>query len=494
MSLKLTREEILAVYAQGPAAVVALVTMLLEQIAALEARVSALEAQVGKDSHNSAKPPSSDRVRDPARRPRSLRGHSGRRPGGQAGHDGTTLRCRATPDAIVTHVPTHCDMCGCSLPVALHAVREVSAERRQVFDLTRPRLVVTEHRVVDQQCRRCGAWTRGAFPEDVRATVQYGPELAALAVYLTTQQLLPVARASELLSHLAAQPVSAATVLAAEARAATALAPVRAALQAALLRAPVLGVDDTSVFVTREPWALYTASTPRLTAYRVLRFRGRRAYDAIDLLPHYHGTVVHDGAQSFGTVPAPAPYPCQHALCGVHLLRELTWLAEEYHLSWAQQLKQHFLRMKRTVDRAKAAGRSALARTTRARYRRQYAALLATGEAAEPPPTRRPGHTRGRLYRTPAARLLLRLRRDADWVLRFLDDFAVPFDNNDAERDLRMMKVEQKISGGFRTPAGATRFATIRSYLNTARKQGHTALDALRALFAGHPIMPALPE
>jgi transposase len=205
---------------------------------------------------------------------------------------------------------------------------------------------------------------------------------------------------------------------------------------------------------------------------------------------------LHNGYQAFGTAPAPR-YACRHALCGVHLLRELTFLAEEYGLRWAAALKRSLLTMKGAVARAKAAGRTALARATRARYRRRYAALLAEGEAAErahsSPPTRA-GPTKGKLKRTPAGRLLVRLRRDGAWVLRFLEDFAVPFDNNEAERDLRMMKVEQKISGGFRTPRGATTFATLRSYVVTARKQGRDALSALRDLFAGHPFMPALPE
>lgn len=486
----MTREEILAVYREGPEAVVALVAMLLERIATLEARVSALEARLAQDSHNSAMPPS----RDPVRRPRSLRGQSGKPPGGQPGHGGRTLALRATPDAAVTHAPAHCHACGAAFRGMPNA-EDVSAERRQVFDLAPPRLVVTEHRVLDRRCPACGVWTRGAFPTGVRSTAQYGPEVHALAVYLTTQQLLPVARAAEMLRHLTGQPVSGATVLAAERRAAAALAPVTARIRAGLLRAPVLGVDETSVFVARRGWWLHVACTPTLTHYTVLPRRGRAAYAAIGLLPGFTGTVVHDGCPAFGTAPAPAPaYPCRHALCGVHLLRELTFLVEEYHLPWAARLKRWLLAMKAAVARAKAAGARALSPATLARYRRRYAALVAEGAAAEPPPLRRPGTTRGKLARTPAARLLLRLERDQPWVLRFLEDFAVPFDNNEAERDLRMMKVEQKISGGFRTAPGATAFATLRSYVVTARKQGRTALDALRTLFTGHPFLPAVPE
>jgi transposase len=482
----MTREEILAVYAQGPEAVVTLVTMLLERLAHVEARLAAVEAQLAKDSHTSGKPPSSD----PVRRPRSLREQSGKRPGGQPGHEGTTLGLRAMPDVVLTHAPAQCHACGTALPAV--ASTAAGVERRQVFDLTPPRLVVAEHRAVEAQCPACGAWTRGAFPPDVRTTAQYGPELQALAVYLTTQQLLPVARASEMLTHLTGQPVSVATVLAAEQRAAAALAPVIAHIHTGLLRSPVLGVDETGVFIGRRQWWLHTASTPTLTHYAVHPQRGRTAHAAIGLVPAFRGTVVHDGFQAYGTADTPT-YACRHALCGVHLLRELTFLAEEYHLRWAAALKRSLLTMKAAVRRATAAGQPALNRATLGRYRRRYAALLAEGEAAEPPPTRT-GPTKGKRKRTPAGRLLFRLRRDRTWVLRFLEDFAVPFDNNEAERDLRMMKVEQKVSGGFRTPTGATTFCTLRGYVVTARKQGRAALDALRDLFTGHPFIPAVPE
>jgi len=486
----MTREEILAVYAQGPEAVVTLVTMLLERLAHVEARLAAVEAQLAKDSHTSGKPPSSD----PVRRPRSLREQSGKRPGGQPGHEGTTLGLRATPDVVLTPAPAQCHACGTALPAAA-VDAAAGVERRQVFDLTPPRLVVAEHRAVEAQCPACGAWTWGACPPDVRTTAQSGPELQALAVYLTTQQLLPVARASEMLAHLTGQPVSVATVLAAEQRAAAALTPVMAHIRTGLLRRPVLGVDETGVFISRRQWWLHPASTPTLTHYTVHPVhpqRGRSAHAAIGILPAFRGTAVHDGFQAYGTADAPT-YAGRHALYGVHLLRELTFLAEEYHRRWAAALKRSLLTRKAAVARATAAGRSTLDRATLRRYWRRYATLLAEGEAAEPPPTR-VGPTKGKLKRTPAGRLLFRLRRDRTWVRRFLEDVAVPFDNNEAERNLRMMKVEQKVSGGFRTPTGAATFCTLRGYVVTARKQGRTALDALRDLFAGHPLTPAVPE
>ncbi|HKG92225.1 MAG TPA: IS66 family transposase [Gemmatimonadaceae bacterium] len=482
--LVITREEVLAVYAQGPEAVVSLVLTLVERINALEARVAALEAERAKDSRTSSKPPSGDVVR----RPRSLRGKSGKRPGGQPGHDGHTLALRAEPDRVIEHAPAACAGCGAALPGRQGAGRRlVPGERRQVFELPPVRLTCTEHRLLEQRCPACGTWTPGRFPAAARTTAQYGPGLLGLGVYLTTQHLLPVARAAEVLAALTGRRVSPATLVAAEARGASALAPVMQRIRAGLTRAPVIHVDETGFFIAgRRQW-LHTVSTPALTYYTPHAKRGCGAHDAIGLLPAYAGTAVHDCYDSYFT------YPCRHALCVVHLLRELTFFAEEHGARWAAALKRSLLAMKRGVARARAAGRAALERRTRRRYEGRYDALLAAGEAAQPPPRARTDHG-GRPRRTPAGNLLVRLRRHRAAVLRFLDDFAVPFDNSEAERDLRMMKVEQKVSGGFRTPHGAQTFCTLRGYVATARKQGGSALDALRELFAGHPFIPAVPE
>jgi transposase len=498
-------------YALGPGAVVALVLTLLgryeqaveaevdalraafeARLAALAADVAALKAATAKDSHNSSTPPSGDVTRR-GRRPRSLRGQSGKRSGGQPGHPGTTLALRAEPDALHTHAPAACAHCGYAFPAAVAAVA-VPGERRQVFDLPALTLVCTEHRLAECRCPGCGAWARGAFPPEARATVQYGPGVLALGVALTAQHLIPVARAAEILSTVAGQRISPATLLTAEARTAAAVAPVVARIHAGLARAPVLQCDETGFFVVegRGPavsWWLHVACTRSLTYYHAHRRRGRAAFAAIGLLPTYPGTVVHDGLESYRA----AAYPCRHALCGAHLLRELTFLAEDCGARWAAAFKRSLRAMKHAADRARAAGAAALDRATRRRYRRRYAALLAAGEAAEPPPAHAPGRTRGRYRRTPGAQLLHRLRRDEDAVLRFLEDLTVPFDNSEAERDLRMMKVEQKVSGGFRTPDGAHRFCTLRSYLVTARKQGVAALDALRHALTGQPFQPAIP-
>jgi len=478
-SAVLTREEILAVYAQGPEAVVALITALCAQLARATAT----------DSHNSGRPPSTDVTRC-GRTPKSLRRRSGRRPGGQPGHRGATLAPRELPDAVILHAPPACDACGHVFAVDAPPGVALPAERRQVFDLPPLHLVCTEHQVTERPCPHCGAVTRGRFPGEARTVVQYGPGVLAAGVALTAQHLLPVQRAADVLAALTGQRISPATLLAAERRIVDVLAPVLAHIRAGLAGSPVLHFDETGFFVATERHWLHVACTPTLTLYTAHPKRGTAAHDAIGLLPTYAGTAVHDGYASYPTYRG-----CQHALCGVHLLRELTYLAEEDRAPatrrWAAAFRRTLETMRRATVAARAAGQASLDVSTRRRYRRRYAALLARGEAAEPPPTRvRP---RGRPRRSLGAQLLYRLRRDQDAVLRFLDDLAVPFDNSEAERDLRMMKVEQKVSGGFRTLVGAAAFCALRSYLVTARKQGVGALTALRDALAGAPFRPAVP-
>jgi len=482
--LVMTREDVLAVYAQGPDAVVTVVLALVGQVNALEARVAALEAARAQDSHNSGKPPSTDVTRA-GRAPKSLRGTSGKAPGGQPGHPGTTLALRAAPDVVHAHAPEACGRCGAAFEAAAPCAL-VPGERRQVFELPPLRLVCTEHRLAERACAGCGAVSRGAYPPAARSTVQYGPGVLALGVYLTAQHLLPVARAAEVLGALVGQRVSPATLAAAEARGAAALAPVAARVRAGLAASPVVHLDETGFFVAAERWWLHVVCTPTLTHYVAHAKRGTEAHAAVGLLPTYAGTAVHDGYASYFTHRG-----CAHALCGVHLLRELTFLAEECGARWAAALTRSLLTMKRAADAARAAGHAALPRPALARYRRRYAALLAAGDAAEPPPAR--AHPRGRPRRSPGAQLLYRLRRDRDAVLRFLTDLRVPFDHSEAERDLRMMKVEQKVSGGFRTPQGVHTFCTLRGYLSTARKQGQSALGVLRSLLTGQPFIPAVP-
>lgn len=482
----LSRDEILALYQAGPEAMVALVEQLLatqalleQQATALTARVTELETRLQQDSHNSHQPPSSD---GPAKRPRprSLRRRSGKKSGGQAGHPGMTLALRATPDVVIPHLPAVCAGCGAALADAV----EVGRERRQVIDLPAPRPEVTEHQAVQKACPRCQVVTSATFPAAVTQPMQYGPRAKAIAVYLQTYQLLPYERTVEALTDLFGIAPSEGTLTSAQQWASTQLAPVEQAICAALQQAPIVHVDETGIRVAGRTAWVHVLSTATLTFYAHHAKRGREAIAAISVLLHCAGRRVHDAWAAYLQLPG------QYALCNAHLLRELIGLHEVTGQTWLDALCHLLLNMKTAVETARIAGQTALTVRQRAGYEAAYTRWLNVGLAANPPSP--PTGQRGRPKQTPARNLLERLHTQRAAILAFLHDFAVPFDNNQAERDLRMLKVKQKVSGCFRSPAGADYFCRIRGYISTLRKQEYSILEGLTSVFTGQPYMPHL--
>jgi transposase len=318
----------------------AVVAQQREQIATLLERLGELEARLAKDSHNSGKPPSSDGL---GRKTRSLRKRSGKKPGGQLGHRGETLRLVAA-DEIVAHQAVICVQC--QTPLADAPV--VARERRQVYDLPVARLQIRERQALHVRCPICQHVSAGVFPTEAASRAQYGPRLRALAVYLVEQQLVPYARVRTLLVDLFDAHVSLGTLVRWVRQAAQTLAPVEEQLIAALQRAAVLHSDETGVRrAGRLAWA-HVASTSRLTHYAIHAKRGREATDAIGILPNYQGVSVHDGWTPYQTYTR-----CRHALCNIHHLRELTFLEEQQHQSWATDLKALLLELKHAVEQAR---------------------------------------------------------------------------------------------------------------------------------------------
>ncbi|MGH6819500.1 MAG: IS66 family transposase [Methylocella sp.] len=444
---------------------IALISALRAENAALKARIVELERRLGLDSSNSSKPPSSDGLKRPGR-VRSLREGSGKKPGGQKGHKGETLRQAADPDEIIGHYPSTC--CECGAP--LEPETSVGHGARQVFDLPKPQpLVVTEHRAHDCRCTACGARTRAAFPEGVNAPAQYGARIAAFVVYLLHYQLLPEDRLAELMADLFGVKLSAATIANMNRACALRVRGFVETIRDLVAGAPVKHMDETGFRIGGKTQWLHVASTALLTFYRVCAKRG-------SLLANVVGVVVHDHWKPYYTMQG-----VRHALCNAHHLRELKALVEIEKEDWARKMQ---ILLRRACHAANLARERCVPLKPRLalRLERRYDAILAEGLAfheAQPPLARGGGNHRGREPRRTGHNLLLRLATRKDDTVRFLHDAAVPFTNNQAERDGRMMKLRQKISGGFRSLEGASDFATVRSFLSTAKKQGWKIIDAL---------------
>jgi transposase len=452
----------------------ALIGSLYAHVVELEVKVSELQGRLALNSQNSSKPPASDGYRKPPPKPKSLR-ESGKNPsGGQPGHPGHTLEKSEHPDHIITHAPSaNCTACGATLPEG------TVVETRQVFDLPPLRYEVTEHQVVETTCT-CGQCQRGEFPQDVTAPVQYGPLVKAAAVHLTQHHMLPAQRTAAIMGDLCGLPLSDATVLAAVAKAAALLEPTVAAIGQAIIASPVVNADETGMRVDSKLAWLHVLATTLLTWMGVHPKRGSAAFDAFGLLANFVGTLVHDGWKSYRDLA------CVHALCNAHHLRELTYLFEEMQQPWAKQLIDMLVAACHEV--AVAGGPLTTERIVY--FRALYWEIIVAGEAANPrvPPSGK----RGRTPQSKAVNLLERLRIYADDVLRFMTDPGVPFTNNLAEQPIRMPKVKLKVAGCFRTFAGAQSFCTIRSYLDTMRKQGVNPFLALVQTFQRNVPQPRL--
>jgi transposase len=446
---------------------------LLREVRALRRQVKELKARLALNSRNSSKPPSSDGLAKPV--PKSLRQKTGRRPGGQPGHAGRTLRPVAHPDHVQVHGLDRCP-CGQCGGRSLRHQPLLGYEQRQVFELPQQPLEVTEHQAEIKCCPLSGCVVTAAFPEGVSAPAQYGRRFKAQMVYLNVEHFIPYTRLTRLCQDLYGQPLSEATVVAANQRTYEQLAPFERRVSYLLPQAPVNGCDESGLRVAKRLHWLHVVSNPALTFYGVHAKRGTEAMDEFGILPQCRNWLIHDHWKPYFTYAQ-----CLHGLCNEHHLRELKFLAEEQQENWAAQMSRLLCD---SLERRRRQG--VLAEPQFRRLRAQYRAILAQGRRRHPRPE-------GRGSQSKAANLLNRLEEFELSVLAFTIFEEVPFTNNGAERDLRMEKTKQKVSGCFRTLHGARVFARIRSYISTCRKQGRNILEDLQRAIVGKPFMPASP-
>jgi len=463
------REEIEKIYDLGKDAVVDLILQLVD-------RIEKLEAQLKKNSNNSSKPPSSDGLKR-KNKTRSQRKRSGKSPGGQKGHEGKNLEMTDSPDETIVLPVNICSCCGESLI----NVKAKGFDRRQKSDIPKITIHTTEYQAEIKDCGNCGTRNRADFPEEITHKNQYGNHLRAIAVYFRNYELIPVERSAEIFEDIFGVPLSEGTIVNTTKRCAGSLTGFHDWVLEKLIHSALVHFDETGVNIEGKLHWLHSAGTSLLTSYLVHKKRGSDAFDAMGILPVFKGRAVHDHWQSY------FKYDCAHSLCNAHHLRELTFVYEYYKQQWAKKMIDFLCELKENVDRIKMNSPS-LESDQIKRYERKYKRILSEGFEANPLPDNYVSGKRGRKLKGKIISLLERLRDFQKETLAFMYDFNVPFDNNLAERDIRMVKVQQKISGLFRTFCGAEQFCLIRSFISTVKKQNFSVIDALEKILDGEQV------
>lgn len=478
------REAARIIYQSGEEVTVSCLCAQVEQIRSfyqtisqLEKHIHSLEARLAQTSRNSSKPPSSDGFHKPC--PKSLKPKTNRKSGGQKGHPGHTLRMVDDPDERVVHTLENCGRCGSALKNA----PILDTEKRQVFDLPPIRAHVTEHQVHTKRCPRCNHRNEAEFPKDVRSPVQYGNRVRSIIIYLKTYQLLPFKRTTLLFRDLFGIALSEGTLANTTESGSERTTEALTQISEEIIRSSVAHFDETGCRVKGKLNWLHVASTAKWTYYGMHPRRGRVAMDAIGILPEFKGRAVHDAFVSYDQ------YKVKHALCNAHHLRELTYVHEVESQEWARNMKDLLIDIKESVEVTKRAGAHYLPEDQAQLFENNYQLLLDVGYGHNPLGERIDKHKRGCMKKTKARNLIERLDKRRHDALAFMHDFQVPFDNNLAERDIRMMKIQQKISGTFRSDGGAEDFCRIRSYISSAMKNSVGVMDAISGLLADKPYL-----
>jgi transposase len=437
----------------------------------LNERLKRQDERLKRHSQNSSKPPSADQyARQP--KPQSERKKSGKKPGGQPGHKGITLQPTEEPDIIKNYGIDQCESCAHDLSniQATHTVR-------QEIDIPPVKPIITEHHIASKTCPQCKK-TSTVGPAHLTQAIQYGQRVKTLASYLHYDQLIPLQRIQNMFADVFSLSMSEGTIVNMHEELFRNLVTNEVATHEQLLQNHSLHFDETGVFINGKLHWLHSASANAATAYFVHHNRGAKAIDAFNILPRFTGVAVHDHWKSYFTYDQ-----AKHSLCNAHHLRELRGIFENYHQPWAQEMRQHLLRINQSVADAKVAFQADLPKDLLEGFSQVYDAILRN--ALPQIPIVKSSGKRGKAKQHPAKNLHDRLTQYKTDTLRFMYDLKVPFTNNQAESDIRMTKVKQKISGGFRNINGAHRFCRIRGFISTSRKQGLNVFKSLETVARG---------
>jgi len=445
--------------------------------AELKDRVKFLENKLSLNSQNSSKPPSSDGF---VKMTSTLRKSSEKKAGGQKGNKGKSLNMVEIPDIIEPYPVNQCNYCGNDLS----KVESIQTKKRQVFDIPKISVEVTEHQTEVKVCPCCNNKTESEFPPEVSSRVQYGNRIKAFSLYLNNYQLLPYKRISDMLEELIGIRFNESSLYSANQELYEKLKLSESAIRELILQEKILNADETGFYVNKLRQWLHLYSTKDLTYYSHHEKRGQEAMDAIGILPNYKGRLVHDFWKSYFS------YGTVHSLCNAHHLRELNFVSELEKAEWSKEMKELLLDIKKEVDEAKDRNEKGLPTLTLLNFEKKYENILEDG-AKFYPEQEITEKKRGRKKQPKGKNLLDRLRDYREETLGFMYNFDIPFDNNQAERDVRMMKLKQKISGCFRTDLGAKFFCRIRGFVSTIHKQGLNILDEILNALEGQPFTPA---
>jgi len=440
--------------------------------------IQSLQDKLAKNSTNSSKPPSSDMHK--ILRTKSLRKPSDKKSGGQKGHTGHTLYFVENPDHIVVHKVNDCKHCHASLG----SKEPDDYEKRQVFDIPPIKIVVTEHRAEIKTCDLCGLQTKAEFPPTVTQPTQYGNDVKALACYFNTYQLIPLERTCEIFEDVFSHPISEAAIIDANVTLSARVEPVNAIIKQQLIDSDVINNDETGLRVKGKRQWLHAASTKTLTYYYVHEKRGKEAMDEIGILPNFTGVSVHDHWKPYFKYEK-----CRHSLCNGHHLRDLGFVHEQYRQEWSNEMIHLLIQIKKRVDESPLGAEHLCIEDTK-KFEERYDDIIESGLKLNPAPI--VAKKRGKAKQSTPKNLLDRLKDYKNETLLFMHDFRVPFDNNQGERDIRMMKLRQKISGCFRTLGGSDVFCNIRGYISTARKNGNNVISAIQYALNGKPFIPSV--